>query len=235
MPDVPSLARRIAAAGRRAVRDPSYRGQVIARLFRARDLHQTTPLTWRDRYPEIFSTVRTLLADHSTPRLLSFGCSTGEEVLTLREYFPAAQIVGAEINEHSLAVCRSLKLDDRVRFVRSSSETLSQLAPFDAIFAMAVLQRTPERVESMGVRDLRQLYPFERFDSQVSEFDRWLQPGGLLVIHHTQYRFDDATIAGRYEPAGGRELAVVDGIKFDRASRRIDGPVAVATIFRKGT
>lgn len=228
-----TFPRRLAAAGRRALLDPSYRGQLLARVLRARDLHQTTPLTWRDRYPEIFAACRRLLDDCPTPDLLSFGCSTGEEVVTLREYFPTARIVGAEINEHSPAVCRARRLDQGVRFVRSSSTVLSRLAPYDAVFALAVLQRTPERIEGMGIRDLRNLYLFERFDAQISEFDRWLRPGGLLVVHHTQYRFDDATVAPRYERAGGAELVVVDGLKFDRASRRIGGAVAVGSIFRK--
>lgn len=35
-------------------------------------------------------------------KILSYGCSTGEEVLTLRRYFPTAQIIGTDIKNIAL-------------------------------------------------------------------------------------------------------------------------------------
>ncbi|MFN8639255.1 MAG: methyltransferase domain-containing protein [Dehalococcoidia bacterium] len=233
MTDLADLARRVRRAGVRAVTDPSYRAILRARLTRGGALHQTTELTWRDRYPEIFGACRALIGDSERHHLLSFGCSTGEEVLSLREYFPSARITGAEINTHSLEVCRRLQVDERIAFVRSESRILESCAPFDAIFAMAVLQRTPHRVEGLGLTSLRRIYPFERFQAQLTEFDRWLAPGGLLVIHHTQYVFGHTVEAERYLPVGGESLAVVDGLKFDRRSTLIPGPVAVPTVYRR--
>ncbi len=151
----------------------------------------------------------------------------------MRSYFPQARITGAEINAHSLAVCRSLTVDAGIEFVRSDSRTIAGRAPFDAILCMAVLQRTPHQVEDRGITDLRRIYPFEQFERQVRELDSWLRPQGVLVIHHTQYLFDHTSVAARYEPLDGERWSVVDGLKFDRSSRRIDGPVAAGTIFVK--
>src|SRR5579872_50168 len=114
--------------------DAEYRSIAWLRLFRARDIHQTTPLTWLDRYPAIFGACRSRLSSRQNLRLLSYGCSTGEEVVTLRRYFPTACLTGAEINGRSLARCRRLVVDDRVAFVRSDHDLLSRRGPFDAIF-----------------------------------------------------------------------------------------------------
>ncbi len=124
-------------------------------------------------------------------------------------------------------------MDDQISFVRSSPQALTRLAPFDAIFCMAVLQRTPHQIEERGLTSLRRIYPFARFDEQVRQLDSWLRPGGLLVIHHTQYVFDHASVANRYEPLDGAAWVAVDGLKFDRDSNLIPGPVPVGTIFRK--
>ncbi|MEI4884199.1 class I SAM-dependent methyltransferase, partial [Klebsiella pneumoniae] len=76
-------------------------------------------------------------------RILSFGCSTGEEVLTLRRYFPHASIVGAELNRRSLTICERLNVDDRIQFTFSRHDLIARHGPFDAVFCMAVLQRGP--------------------------------------------------------------------------------------------
>jgi len=210
-----------------------HRSLTMTRL-RSRDaLHQTTTLTWMDRYPGVFAACRDHLAGRQDLRILSFGCSTGEEVVTLRQYFPGATIVGAEINRRNLAACRRRRLDDRVSFLRSEPEAIARHGPYDAVFCMAVLQRTPHAVESDGIRSLARIYPFEKFDRQVQQLDRWLKAGGLLVIHHSQYRLVDASIASRYAvlDVGGQE--VDRGPKFDRDSRRLEDVPTSRSIFVK--
>lgn len=201
-----------------------HRSTLRARLLMPRALHQTTVLTWMCRYPGIFSACREHLGDGPDLRILSFGCSTGEEVLTLRQYFPSATIVGADINARSLALCRRRAVDDRIAFIPSDPDTVRRHGPYDAIFCMAVLQRTPHVVEAQGTTDLKRIYPFEKFDRQVSELDRQLKRDGLLVIHHSQYLLADASAAPHYVPldAAGQEVDFT--LKFDRASRRIERP-----------
>ena len=52
--------------------------------------------TTLDRYPELFRAASQQMPDAT--RILSYGCSTGEECATLTRYFPAAEIVGTDIN-----------------------------------------------------------------------------------------------------------------------------------------
>ncbi|MDQ6617891.1 MAG: hypothetical protein M3083_24890 [Actinomycetota bacterium] len=94
-----------------------YRAVMRAKVFSSRRLHQTTTLTWMDRYPGVFAACRDHLGDRPGLNVLSFGCSTGDEALTLRGYFPQATIVGAEINRRCLAVCRRQIVDDRTSFI----------------------------------------------------------------------------------------------------------------------
>jgi SAM-dependent methyltransferase len=215
------------------VRDPVHRSVVRIRLTDARALHQTTPETEFDRYPDIFSACRDHYAGRDNLRILSFGCSTGEEVLTLREYFPCAQIVGAELNRRSLAICRGRAADPRVQFVLSDDLTIAGLGPYDAIFCMAVLQRWPQWVDASGQTDLRRIYPFTKFDAQVQRFDAWLKPGALLVITLSQYRFVDTSTAMRYVPLAGFGPRAARIRTFDREGRILTGPSPSYRIFVK--
>jgi len=210
-----------------------HRSTLRARLQNPRALHQTSVLTWSDRYPGIFAACRAHLGDGPALRILSFGCSTGEEVLTLRRYFPSATIVGAEINERSLAACRRLPADDRIVFIRSDRAAVRVHGPYDAVFCMAVLQRTPHGIEERGTTNLRWIYPFEKFDAQVRELDGQVRRGGLLVVHNTQYVFADSSVADRYAPldAPGQEADVI--VKFDPHSRRLVHPPAPGSIWVK--
>jgi len=200
--------------------DGQHRYLVLLKLFNRQRLHQTTPLTWMDRYPEIFSTCRHYFAERDDLKILSYGCSTGEEVLTLRRYFPSAFICGSEINRRSLAVCRKRKVDNRIVFIQSDPATIARYGPFDAIFCMAVLQRTPEAVAEQGIINLNPIYPFERFNRQIGEFDTFLAKDGLLVIRHTQYRFQDTAVVSKYVPLT-LEHGFEVGSKFDRTSHRL--------------
>ncbi|MBQ9762302.1 MAG: methyltransferase domain-containing protein [Oscillospiraceae bacterium] len=172
------------------------------KMFNSKNIHQTTSSTCLDRYPEIFAAARDYFLDKKPPRILSFGCSTGEEVVTLCRYFPNSEIVGAEINQNSLRICRSLTLGDRVRFIESTPENIAAQGPYDLIFCMAVLQRTPGTIQDKQIRDLKKIYPFEKFQQKVEELDGLLNKNGLLVIHMSQYDLPDTDLAPRYHPYG---------------------------------
>src|SRR4051812_32157242 len=62
------------------VTNGQYRATVIAQLLRPGQLHQTTVVTWMDRYPDIFAACRDHFGATRQISILSFGCSTGEEV-----------------------------------------------------------------------------------------------------------------------------------------------------------
>jgi Methyltransferase domain len=152
-------------------------------------LHQAPNRTWLNRYPEIFAAAAATATN--ARRILSFGCSTGEECVTLASYFPKAQIVGADLNP--LILLKAMKhRSDRIRFVYASDRILSRFGGFDAVFCMSVL-RSSER------RRLAGHYPFERFEERVLFLESLVRPGGLLVIHNSTYRFSDTTHGIAYE------------------------------------
>jgi len=149
--------------------------------------HQAKSTTKLNRYPEIFAAATK--AAPSARKILSFGCSTGEECVTLASYFPTAQIIGADINV--LNLLRTFRYrSERVRFVYASDRILNRFGSFDAIFCMAVL-RFSGRYQAA--------YPFERFAERVHYLEGLVRPGGLLVIHNSTYRFVDTTHRYDYE------------------------------------
>jgi hypothetical protein len=221
----------------RVLVDGQHRSVALLKLFNRQEVHQTTPETSMNRYPRIFSACRDYFGQRKDLNILSYGCSTGEEVLTLRRYFPAAFITGAEINRRSLAVCGKHEVDERIAFVYSERTAIAQRGPFDAIFCMAVLQRTPLAIIEQGITDLSHIYPFEKFDRQVAELDELLATGGLLVIRHTQYRLQDASVASKYAPLETTGLDADRGPRFGRNSVRLTGDDGAphASIFVKAT
>lgn len=215
---------------KRYLSDPAYRSSVHTRLFHASEVQQTTPLTFMDRYPDVFKACRDFFSDKGEIRILSFGCSTGEEVVTLRKYFPDAEIVGAEINRRSLAICRKRRLDPKIRFIRSTHDRLLKEGPFDAVFCMAVLQRTPQLIEDKHIKNLKKIYPFEKFEEKILEMDKYIRDGGLLVLYYTQYSLEDTSVANRYIPYGDIHYR---SLRFNRNSELVETDSLYNSIYLK--
>ena len=186
-----------------------------------------------NRYPEIFSACRDYFDNKKDIKILSYGCSTGEEVLTLRNYFPNAQIIGAEINKHSLKKCREHPVDEKITFIYSTPHEIQKNGPFDAIFCMAVLQRQPHYVEAKGITSLKKIYPFEKFEQQIVELDKVIKPQGLLVVHFTQYSVGDTTVASKYKPLGHYNQSDYSSPVFDRNSNIVKKRSKQNSIFIK--
>ena len=127
---------------RRVVSDKEFRSILLLQMLHSKNVHQTTPLTYMDRYPTIFSACRDYFDNKNDIKILSYGCSTGEEVLTLRNYFPNAQIIGADINKHSLKKCREHPVDEKISFIYSTPREIQSNGPFDAIFLYGCLTTT---------------------------------------------------------------------------------------------
>jgi hypothetical protein len=165
------------------------------RIANGQAVHQTTPFTCDERYPELFDLAAELAP--AAKRILSFGCSSGEELVSLRRRFPMAEIVGAEINGRSrrLAFRRTLR-DARTSVIHPNSIN----GVFDIIFALAVLQREPHRVAQAGQQDLSRFYPFCKFDTAVAGLAARLTEGGLLCVMHAQYRVEDSSAADKLRP-----------------------------------
>jgi trans-aconitate methyltransferase len=178
-----------------------------------------------DRYPELFDLAAELAPDAA--RILSFGCSTGEELVSLRRRFPNAKIVGAEINSRSRRIAaRKTTADPRIEVVPPQMI----VGPFDLVFALAVLQREPHKIEEMEVRNIAAHYPFERFDAAVADLVRLLRPGGYLSVIHSLYRVEDSSAMPELEPVPASP--VMTGPLFGPAGDKLDAPLA-RTMFRR--
>jgi trans-aconitate methyltransferase len=108
--------------GRKSVFDYLKRGKFAkAASLLHPGCHQGPNRTALNRYPEVFAAPAP-----DARRILSFGCSTGEECVTLAEYFPKAEIVGADINPVILLQARKHR-SDRIRFVYASDRIFERI------------------------------------------------------------------------------------------------------------
>jgi SAM-dependent methyltransferase len=189
-------------------------------------VHQLSNKTALDRYPEIFAGAAAAAPD--ARRILSFGCSTGEECASLQRYFPEAKIVGADINRINLWRARRRHKGDGIDFVHADDEALAARGPFDAIFCLTVLRDTRLDKEP----SIREAYPFERFDERVRFLDRLLRPGGLLVFYGNMYRFRDTSVAKSYDTIPLEHTPVGKNVTFARDGAN-DGVQYLDALFRK--
>jgi SAM-dependent methyltransferase len=215
--------------------DPAHRSVALIRWSKPENLFQPHIDTAFDRYPELFAFAQRELSDSPDLRLLSFGCSTGEEVFTLRRYFPSAQVRGLDINPRNIAVCvRQLQRspDPALSFAVAGATTAEPAESYDAIFALAVLRHG--RLGRPGVERCDPLLRFADFEATVSDFARCLKSGGFLFINHSNFRFADIAVAARFEvalrqPPPSSALTPI----FDRDNQLIGGAIFDEVAFRK--
>lgn len=224
------LRSRVAGAVRLLI-NADARAALVTRLMHRSAIHQDVTLSWPDRYPRLFAEVAELLGDVARPKLLSFGCSAGEEVQSLKRMIPGARIVGLEINRAKLRACLKLPPDPDVSFFLSTPEAVAAHGPYDAVFCMAVLTRRPHEVERRKLANIARLYPHERFRDQLRILVRALEPGGLLVVEHSLYLVEDAADELGLVPAGGMWPA--KGPRFDPTGALMADQPTIARIWRK--
>ncbi|WP_050750659.1 lasso peptide biosynthesis B2 protein [Paramagnetospirillum magneticum] len=182
------------------IRYPEERGIALARYGGKRTIFQPYGTTFPDRYPKIFSFVRDRVGDGADIRILSFGCSTGEEVFSLKSWFPAARIRGLDVNSYNVRTCRRRwrrdGRDPRLSFDVADSTAREASESYDAIFAMAIFRHG--RLSD----DSRRCDPeirFADFERSVADLARCLKPGGVLVIRYANFRFSDTAVAADFE------------------------------------
>lgn len=195
-------------------------------------LYQPGGRTAFDRHPELFAALRDALAGVPRPRILSFGCSTGEEILTLKSYLPKAELAGIDINDHRLSQARRKVRDRSIRFWVAGSIGDTDAGTFDAITCLNVLHR-PQTLHQWPA-DPTPYLSFASFERAVLDLDRALRPGGILVLDHMSFNFTDTAVAGNY-------AAIVTAItpgepikRYDRSNQPILVPLGQqASLWRK--
>ena len=118
---------------------------------------QLSNMTRSDRFPKVFETAKSLC--RKPKRIMSFGCSTGEECQSLAKYFPDAEIVGVDINASNLYTARRNNKNPNIHF----TDEINVTGKFDVVFAMMVLFCMDRPI------------PWERFEQTLVAIDRRLK------------------------------------------------------------
>jgi SAM-dependent methyltransferase len=209
------------------------RAVALLDLSRPRGLFQPHGKTEEDRYPAVFAFVARELGRGAGGRILSFGCSTGEEVFTLRRYHPEARITGLDISAERIATCRARLAarggDPGIAFAVASDARDRERGAYDAIFAMAVFRhgRLGARPDTCG-----HVIRFADFAATVGDLARCLRPGGFFAIRNANFRFADTPAAAEFElalslpAAGDTPLYAID-------NRRLPHEALEEVVFRK--
>lgn len=221
---------RMAAGWLRWLLRPDYREIHRLRRTEGARLLQPFPTTAEERYPEVFDALARLLAPVGAPRILSFGCSSGEEVPALRRRMPGARIVGLDLNRRMIARARAADphphSDYRCDGAPRPGET------FDAVLAMAVFRHG--ELELHRPDDCGRILPFARFADGLEMLDRHLAAGGWLALYNQQFRLADSPLAPRYDTDPLRmPPAAALRLLYGPDDRRITDASETAVLFRK--
>ena len=157
---------------------------------------QTASTTFMNRHPDIFEFLKEKYKEKDV-RILSFGCSTGEECFSIRKYLPKAHIIGVDINPKSIKTATENPLkDSKMEFIKLNPSELIQIDKCDIILALSVLCKNPEAQE---LKDIKSIYPFSRYDLMIKQLDKILQKDGTIIIRSSNFRFRDSSVFNKYE------------------------------------
>lgn len=159
---------------------------------------QEAPHTALNHYPEIFK--RAL--SRSSGAVLSFGCSTGEEVRSLKA-LTTRPVHGVEIDKHRLAQAKSSDPSGCSQDYARKPEAFAP-ASHGLIFAMSVLCRYPSENPTVD-------FPFSAFCAWLVRLDRLLEPGGLLILWNANYDFRETPLFETGDYAVEPDFVLADG------------------------
>ncbi len=189
---------------------------------------QVSTWTANNRYPGIFRSLQAWTEQKpgtgmagSRLKILSFGCSSGSEISSLRSYFPEALLYGCDVNPGALRQASDALLMDEAVLFESSPENIAAHGPFDIILAMSVLCRFPDSMKR-GLNDFSRVYPFQDFADMVASLSQNLRHGGMLCLYNTNYDFMDTPTAADFRPLIS-PLVASNGFvdKFDARGQRL--------------
>lgn len=180
----------------RSIRNPRFRSEILTRIEYKDRHYQGTTYTRLNRFPVLFSQCELVLKHITKPQIISFGCSSGEEVFTLAQYMPCAKITGVDINKWCLKQCNKKSTNKNLFFINRISQEYDRLNSVDAIFCLAVFQRAENRINNFIKIDKG--LTFQKFEEEMSILDKKLKVGGLLFIDHCDFSFEDTYIASNY-------------------------------------
>ena len=139
--------------------------------------------------------------------------------------FHAAALKGIDVNRRNIARCLARMRAEKpanMTFTNAASTAGEPSGSYDAIFCLAVL--VSGDLTTSGAQRCDPVFHFERFDRQIADFARCLKPGGLLVLHTTNFRFCDTAVAGDFAVVLEADPAqLAPDALFDRDNRLMPG------------
>jgi hypothetical protein len=159
---------------------------------------QTTNATHYDRYPEIFSVVSEICKGRRykehlyLQRILSYGCSYGDEVKAFEEkYFTNDILYGVDINENCIENCKNSGIN--AYFFTPNDFNVFKDLKFDFVFCMSVLCKMIHDINEEPLK-------FEDFNNTCKYLDSKIKVGGYFIDYNSNYYFLDSDIGNNYEP-----------------------------------
>jgi hypothetical protein len=174
------------------------RAELFAKWRKKSNHYQISTYTISDRYPLIFKECSNYLKQIESPQIISFGCSTGEEVRTIGKYIPNAIIYGIDINKWCIKQCIKQNITATHFFYHRTSKEFETLQNVDAIFCMAVFQKTDDRIP--GKKTDNKFFTFQSFEKEIILLDYKLKKDGLLIIDFSDFNFTDTVVSKKYVP-----------------------------------
>lgn len=131
---------------------------------------QPSGMTKEERYPKIYDAA--VKMKPKAKRVLSFGCSTGEEVFALAKRFPNAdQLIGVDIDHNRVRDARRANKQKNVYF----HDTVGGLGQFDVVTALNVFFCLDKPI------------PKDQWQKTLEEVAGYVAPGGMLMIFKSDY------------------------------------------------
>jgi len=168
----------------------------VLNLSPPRQLHQAWGTTQANRRPELLNALASIVPDNEGLKVLSCGCSTGEEVVDLLDHYRRGFVYGTDLHRGRLRRARK-QVGNRATLFVSSEALLRYHGPFDLIIACSVFLRHPEDTHT---ENLSLIYPFSQFEDGIHSLCSAVHSGGYLLIHNSNYRVMDTVLASRLEP-----------------------------------
>ncbi len=206
-----SSAWEVLVLGKALVVGGQRRQTAVAQILRPDNLFQPHATTAANRYPDEFAAISEAL-EVSNPTILSFGCSSGEELLSLRGSFPTARIHGIDVNPLAVRSARkrvaAAGQSAAIPVARGGDARAEAASSYDGVLALAVFRHADL---NDGPPTCDGVLRFADFERTVEGLAKCVRPGGLLVIRHANFRFTDCACAAGFEAISTGYLSAGEG------------------------
>lgn len=193
---------------------------------------QGSTFTLNNRYPSIFKYVSEQLMHHHQPSILSFGCATGEEVRSIGQLLPHAQIIGIDINPWCIKQSKQKNRSPKHEYFHRNDQKFLDSKHFDAIFCMAVFQKTENRTKFQ--HQITTGFQFTQFENELIFLDAKLKVEGLLIIDHADFNFLETCISSNYIIVEFEQNSITRNRPvFNRQNQIISDTFSTNRVFKK--